>query len=105
GAVEVGDQTLRPVARIFILRTLDHAWLHGQGGSRPLQRLDPGFLIRTDDMPPLLSDGWCVLRDLTHRRHLGGKRARVIRLGVDPTSPPSRVSTGLFLKTARPWGG
>jgi hypothetical protein len=88
GDVEVGDQTLRPVAQIFILRTLDHAWLHGQGGGRPLQRLYPGFLIRTDDMPPLLGDGWRVLIDLAHRSHLGGKRNGVIRLGVEPIFHP-----------------
>src|SRR5215475_12771067 len=52
GDVEVGDQTLCPVAEIFILRTLDHAWLHGQGGGSTRQRLYPSLLIRTDDMPP-----------------------------------------------------
>lgn len=91
GDVEVGDQTLRSVAKIFILRTLDHAWLHGQGGGRTLQRLYPGFLIRADDMAPLLDDGWRALIDLTHRSHLGGKRDGVIRLGVEPIFHPMRL--------------
>jgi hypothetical protein len=90
GAVEVGDQTLCPVAPIFLLRTLDHAWLHGQGRGSTLQRLAPRFLIRTDDMPPLLGDGWRVLVDFTHRRPLGGNRDGVIRLGVEPIFHPVR---------------
>ena len=86
--IEVGDQTLRPMAEIFILGTLDQAWPQGQGGGSTLQRLDPGLLIRTDDMPPLLGDGWRVLVDLTHRRHLRGKRDGIIRLGVEPVLHP-----------------
>ena len=91
GDVEVGDQTLGPVAEIFILRPLDHALLHGQGGGRPLQRLYPGFLIRTDDMPTLLGDGWRVLVDFAHRSHLGGKRDGGIRFGVEPVFHPMRL--------------
>ena len=50
--IEIGDQTLRPRAKICILGTLDQAWPQGQGGGSTLQRLDPGLLIRTEDMPP-----------------------------------------------------
>ena len=89
--VEVGNQTLRPVTKIFIRRTLNHAWLHGQGGGSTLQRLYPGFLIRTDDMPTLRGHGWRVLVDRTHGSHLGGKRHGVIRLGVEPVLHPMRL--------------
>ena len=102
--VEVGNQTRRPVAQLCILGTLDHAWPHGQGGGRTLQRLYPGLLIRTDDMPPVLGDGWRVLGDLTHRRHLGGKRDGVIRLGVEPVLHPMGLSIGLIVKNARHCG-
>src|SRR2546428_773483 len=94
--VEVGDQTLRPVAKIFILGTLDHAWAHGQGRGSTLQRLYPGLLIRTDDTPPVLGDGWCVLVNLTHHSHLGGTRDGGIRLGVEPGLHPMRLSIGLM---------
>src|SRR5881296_3386957 len=79
--VEVGDQTLRPVAEIFILGTLNQAGFHRQGGGGPLQRLYPGLLICTDDMAALLGDGWRVLVYFTHGSHLGSKRQRVIWLG------------------------
>src|SRR5262245_2536740 len=93
--VEVGNQTLRPVAEIFILGALDQAWLQRQGGSSALQRLYPGLLICPDNMPPLLGDGWRVLVRLTHRRHLGRKRHRVIWLGVEPVLHPSKRSQGV----------
>jgi hypothetical protein len=102
--VEVGAQTLRPVAEVFILGALDQAWLHGSGGGSPLQRLAPGLLIRTDDMSPLLGDCWGVLVHLAHRRHLGGKRDGGSRLGVEPVLHPVRLSIGLILKNARHCG-
>src|SRR6266436_9703083 len=75
--VEIGDQTLRPVTQIFILGALDEAWLHRQGGSSPLQRLYPGLLICTDDMPPALGDHWRALIHSTHgSNESGGKRKR-----------------------------
>src|ERR1700750_2034941 len=55
--IEVGNQTLRSVAEIFILGALGQARLHRQGRSSTLQRLYPGLLIGADDMPPLLGDG------------------------------------------------
>ena len=102
--VAVGDQALRPVAEICILGALDQTWLHWQGGGGPLQRLDPRLLIRTDDMPPLPGDFWCVLVRLTHRHHLVGKRHGVIRLGIEPVLHPMRRSIGLILKNARHCG-
>ena len=72
------------MTEICILRPLDQPWLHRQGEGSTFQGLYPGFLIRTDDMPTLLGDGWRMLVDFTHRRHLGGKRNRVLRLGVEP---------------------
>ena len=53
--VEVGDQALRPVADVFILRALDQTWLHRQGGSGPLQRLDPVFSSVLMTCPPCLA--------------------------------------------------
>src|ERR1700751_6099279 len=69
--VEVGNQARRPVAEIFILGALDEAGLHRQRGGSSLQRLYPGLLICTDDMPPLLGDGWRVLVHFTYRSYLG----------------------------------
>ena len=89
--VEVGDQTLRPVAEIFLLGALDQPWLHGQGGGGPLQRLEPRLLIRPDDMPPLPGDFWRALIRLTHCHPLVGKRHGVIRLGVEPVLHPMRL--------------
>jgi len=63
-----------------------------------------GLLIRTDDMPPVLGDGWRVLGDLTHRRHLGGKRAGGIRRGVEPVRHPLGLYSGLMVKNARHGG-
>src|ERR1700758_4404439 len=67
--VEVGDQALRPVTEIFILGALNQTWLHWQGGGGPLQRLDPGLLIRTNDMSSVLGHGWRMLIHCTHGRH------------------------------------
>src|SRR5215831_9313724 len=64
--VEVGDQALRPMAEVFILRALDQTWLHRQGGGGTLQRLDPGLLIRTDDMASGLGHGWRLLIRFTY---------------------------------------
>ena len=91
GDVEVGDQALRTVAEIFILGALDQAGVHRQRGGGSRQRLYPGLLICTDDMPPLLGDGWRVLVHFTHRRYLGGKRHGVIRLGMEPVLHPMRL--------------
>src|SRR5437764_9545621 len=52
--VEVGDQALRPMAEVFILRALDQTWLHRQGGGGTLQRLYPGLFICTDDVASVL---------------------------------------------------
>ena len=89
--VEVGDQALRPMAEVFILRALGQTWLHRQGGCGTFQGLSPGFLIRTDDMSPILGHGWCLLIHFTHCSHLGGKRDGVIRLGVEPIFHPMRL--------------
>src|SRR5438128_3726790 len=59
--VEVGDQALRPMAEVFILRALDQPWLHRQGGCGTLQRLYSRLLIRTDDMASVLGHGWRML--------------------------------------------
>ena len=89
--IEIRDQTLRPVAEIFVLGALDQPGLHGQSGGGTLQRLYPGLLIRTDDMSPILGHGGRLLIHLTHGRHLGGKRDRVIRLGVEPILDSMRL--------------
>src|SRR6185436_11206415 len=70
--VEVGDQTLRPMAEVFILGTLDEAGLPRQRWGGSLQRLYPGLLIGTDDMLPLLGDHWRVLVHRADCGHLGG---------------------------------
>src|SRR5439155_689470 len=87
--VEVGDQAQRPMTDVFILGALDQACLHRQSGGSALQRLYPGLLICTDDMPTLLVDGWCVLVDSTHRSHVVGKGCGVIGLGVEGAPPPA----------------
>src|SRR5262249_363505 len=82
--VEVGDQTLRPMAEIFILGALDEAWLHRQGWFDPLQGLYPGLLIGTVDVLPLPGCRWRGLVDRTDCSHLGSKHHGLIRLGVEP---------------------
>lgn len=52
--VKVGDQGLGPVSNIFKLLGLRFARFHRPGGMEPLQRLDAGFLISTDQVHPLL---------------------------------------------------
>src|SRR5215831_6829984 len=64
--VAVGDQALRPMAEVCILRALDQTWLHRQGGGGTLQCLDPGLLIRTDDMASGLGHGWRLLIRFTY---------------------------------------
>src|SRR5215831_13638613 len=56
--VEGGDQALRPMAEVFILRALDQTWLHRQGEGGTLQRWYPGLFIRTDDMASVLRHAW-----------------------------------------------
>lgn len=102
--VEVGDQALRPMAEVFILRALDQTWLHRQGGCGTLQRLYPGLLIRTDDMASVLRHGWRLLIRFTHGSHLGGKGDGVIRLGVEPVLDPMGLQIRLILKNARHCG-
>ena len=92
------------MAEVFILRTLDEAWLHGQSGRSTLQRLYPGLLIRTDDMASVLGHGWRLLIHCTHGRHLGGKGDGVIRLGVEPVLDPMGLQIRLILKNARHCG-
>ena len=101
---EVGDQALRPVAQVFLLRAFDQTGLHRQGGSGTLERLYPGLFIRTDDMAPILSHGGCMLIDCAHSRHLGGERDGIIRLGVEPVLNPMGLHIQLILKNARHCG-
>ena len=103
--VEVGDQTLRPMAEVFILRALDQTRLHRQGGGGTLQRLYPGLLIRTNDMASVLGYSWRLLIRFTHGSHLGGKCHGVIRLGVEPVLDPMGLQIHLILKNARHCGG
>jgi hypothetical protein len=93
------------MAEVFILGALAEAWLHGQGGGGTLQRLYPGLLIRTDDMAPGLGHGGRLRIHCTHGRHLGGKCAGVIRLGVEPGLDPMGLQIRLILKNARHCGG
>ena len=102
--VEVGDQTLRPMAEVCLRGALDEAWWPRQGGGGPLQRLYPRLLIGTDDMLPLLGDRWRVLVHRTYCRHLGGKRHGVIRLGVEPVVHSMGLSIDLIVKNARHCG-
>ena len=102
--VEVGDQTLRPMAEVFLLRALAQPRLHRQGGCGPLQRLYPGLLIRTDDMTSVLGYSWRLLRRFTHGSHLGGKCHGGIRLGVEPVLDPMGLQIRLILKNARHCG-
>src|SRR4029453_13082687 len=78
--VEVGDQALRSMAEVFILRALDPTWLHRQGGGGTPRPLDPGLLIVPDGMASVLGHGWRLLIRFTHSRHLSGKGYGVIRL-------------------------
>ena len=103
--VEVGDQALRPMAEVCILRPLDQTWLERQGGGGTLQRLYPGLFIRTDDMASVLSHGWRLLIRCTHGSHLGGKGHGGIRLGVEPVLDPMRLQIHLILKNARHYAG
>lgn len=52
--VKVGDQGLGAVSNLFKLLGLRFARFHRPGGMAPLQRLDAGFLISTDQVHPLL---------------------------------------------------
>ena len=102
--VAVRDQALRPVAQVFLLRALDQTGFPWQGRCGTLERLYPGLLVRTDDMTPVLSHGWCMLIDGAHGRHLGGEHDGVIRLGVEPVLDPMGPQIRLILKNARHCG-
>src|SRR5262245_52917937 len=99
--VEVGDQALRPMAEVFLLRALDPTWLHRQGGGGTLQRLYPGLLLRTEDMAAVLGHGWRLLIRCTHGSHVGGKGHGGIRLGVEPVRDPMGLQSRLILNNAR----
>ena len=89
---------------VFILGALDHAGLHGQGGSGALQGLDARLLIGAHDVPPLLGERRRLLVDLTHCRPLVSKHHRIIRLRVEPVLHPVWLQSGLILKNARHCG-
>ena len=104
GHGEIGDQALRSMPDVFILGALDHAWLQRQGRSSTLQGLDARLLIGAHDMPPLLGEGWRLLIDLTHCRHLVDKRLGIIGLRVEPVLHSMGFQSGLILKNARHFG-
>jgi hypothetical protein len=77
--------------------------LHRFGFGDPLERLNTGHLITTDDMPAQASEQRCIGIQRTNRFNLLAKGQWVGRLGfgIQPVATTVRVQSGLALKTAR----
>ena len=70
GDLEVGDQRLGAVTFILEFDRLGMARAHRLGRVNRLQGLHPGFLIRGDDMHPLLMQLRRLMVELADRAHL-----------------------------------
>jgi hypothetical protein len=60
--LNVRDQRLRAMTKVCKFDSFHASWLHGAGWMGPFKSLNTRLLIRTDDVHPLLSQWWRVLR-------------------------------------------
>lgn len=101
--LDVGDQCLGAVAKVFELLSFRLAGLHGTGGMKPFQRLDAGFLVGADDMNAPLMEFRRLVIELAHGSDVHAEAAFVFYLVIQSVPGPMRFKVPLILKSARCW--
>lgn len=99
--LEIGDQRLGSMPDLFELDGLGAAWPHRAGWVEPLQRLNPGFFINTDQMNPRLMEFFRLMIEFTDRAYLLPEGGLIVDLMVQPILGTMRLQIRLILKNDR----